>query len=107
MSDIYEYYQQNPITVFKGLIAKDIAEILLCINTDNSAEVERWIMIAIKADEQNGMKWQLACDYALYADFFRRKFDNKKAQEYSNKAITIFRECGSDGWAKKTEKACP
>ena len=68
------------------------------------AEAEGWIRKAIEADEQNGMRWQLACDYGLYADFFQSKSDNRNAQENYSKAISIYRECGADAWAKKYEK---
>jgi len=104
LSELIGYYQQNQTNVFKGLMAKEIAEILLYIDTDHLAEVEVWIRKAIEADEQNGMRWQLACDYGLYADFFQRKSDNRNAQENYSKAIAIYRECGADGWVKKYEK---
>ena len=90
--------------MFKGGMAKDIAEILLYIDTDHLAEAEGWIRKAIEADEQNGMRWQLACDYGLYADFFQRKTDNRNAQENYSKAISIYGECGANGWVKKYEK---
>ncbi len=48
--------------------------------------------------------WNLARDYALYADLFKRKGDPPKAKEKLNKAIEIFTECGADGWVEKYEK---
>ncbi len=48
--------------------------------------------------------WNLARDYALYADLFKRKGDLSKAQENVTKAIEIFEECGADGWVDKYEK---
>ncbi len=45
--------------------------------------------------------WNLARDYALYADLFKRKGDLSKAQENVTKAIEIFKECGADGWVEK------
>ena len=39
------------------------------------------IQKAIEADKRNGMKWNLARDYALYADLFKRKGDLPKAKE--------------------------
>ena len=85
-------------------MARDIAEILLRIDTDHFAEVEEWIRKAIEAHAQNGMKWQLACDHAVYADFFCRKFDNKNARENFRKAIALFKDCAANGWAEKYEK---
>ena len=48
--------------------------------------------------------WELGRDYALYAEFFRRKGDQSKAKENLNKAIEILTECGADGWVEKYEK---
>ena len=50
------------------------------------------------------MMWNLAQDYALYAELLKRKGDLLKAQEKLRKAIEIFKECGADGWVKKYEK---
>jgi len=49
------------------------------------------------------MIWQLACDYGLYADLFRLMSNNRNASKNLNKAIELFRECGADGWVKKSE----
>jgi len=104
LSELIGYYQQNQINIFKGWMANEIAEILLYIDTDHLAEAEGWIRKAIEADEQNGMRWQLASDYGLYADFFQQKSDNRNAQENYSKAISIYGECGADGWVKKYKK---
>jgi class 3 adenylate cyclase/tetratricopeptide (TPR) repeat protein len=104
LSDLFGYYKKNSVKIFKGWMARDIAEILLHIDTDHFAEVEEWIRKAIEAHAQNGMKWQLACDHAVYADFFCRKSDNKNARENFRKAIALFRDCAADGWAEKYEK---
>ena len=46
----------------------------------------------------------LVTDYALHADFFKKKGDELQAKEKRNAAIGIFRECGADGWVKKHEE---
>jgi hypothetical protein len=50
------------------------------------------------------MRWNLARDYALYAELFKRKDDLPKAGENLSKTIDIFKECGADGWVEKYEK---
>ncbi len=50
------------------------------------------------------MMWNLARDYALYADLFKRKGDLPKAKENLSKAIEIFKDCGADGWVERYEK---
>jgi hypothetical protein len=50
------------------------------------------------------MPWDLAKDYALYAEFFKKMGDLSQAREKLSTAITIFRECGADGWVEKYEE---
>ena len=50
------------------------------------------------------MMSNLGKDYALYAEFFKRKDDTTKAKKNLKHAIEIYRECGADGWVEKTGK---
>jgi hypothetical protein len=50
------------------------------------------------------MPWDLARDYALYAEFFKKKGDSVQAKEKLNKAIELMRSIGADGWVKKYEE---
>ena len=50
------------------------------------------------------MIWNLAKDYTLYVELFKRKNDVLQAKEKLNTAIEIFKECGADGWVEKYEK---
>ena len=60
---------------------------------------------SIDFDKLHAVPWNLAKDYALYADWFKKKGDIQGAREQLTKAIDIFRECGADGWVTRTEKA--
>ena len=74
------------------------------IDDQHISEAEDWIKRAIETNQKYGMMWNLARDYALYAELFKRKGNLPKAQENLNKAIDIFKECGADGWVGKYEK---
>jgi tetratricopeptide (TPR) repeat protein len=104
LSEVFELYNRSAIKIFKGWISRDIGEMLLSIGAPDFEEAEKWIVNATETDEQNGLKWQLACDYALYAEFFKRNGDFSKAREKLGNAIDIFKECGADGWVDKYEK---
>jgi len=95
---------QFSVVISKGWIRSCIGNILLNIAGRHISKAEDWITKAIEADKRNGMMWQLAQDYALYAEFYKRKNDPSKAIENLNKAIEIFKECGADGWVEKYEK---
>ena len=56
------------------------------------------------ADQKNAMMFNLAKDYALYADLFKRKNDISKVKEHLNNAVQILKECGADGWVVKYAK---
>ena len=81
-----------------------IGKILLNIDDQHISDAEDWIKRSIETNQKYGMMWNLAQDYALYADLFKRKGDLSKAREHLDKAIEIFTECGADGWVEKYEK---
>ena len=50
------------------------------------------------------MAYDLAWDYALYAEFFKKKGDSIQAKEKLSKAIELMPGCNADGWVKKYEE---
>jgi hypothetical protein len=64
----------------------------------------RVVFFILRLNKTNGMMWYLGRDYALYAEFFKRKGDKSRAKENLNKAIEILKECGADGRVEKYEK---
>jgi len=104
LESLYAHFRNNKTRVVEGWIQRFIGEILLNIDDQHISEAEHWIKQAIEADQTNRMLLFLGNDYALYADFFKRKGNRSKAQENLGKAIEIFKECGADGWVEKAEK---
>jgi class 3 adenylate cyclase/tetratricopeptide (TPR) repeat protein len=95
--------RNNILKIIQGWIYRSIGSIL--VNSDmHLPEAEIWIQKAIEADQKNGTRFSLGRDYALYAEFFKRKADPMKALENLGKAIEIMKECGADGWVKKYEQ---
>ena len=99
-----DYVAENNVRAYDGWMKRYIGEILMNTDGRHDHSAEDWIGRAIKADQRNGMRFHLAKDYALYADFHRRREDWQKARENMNQAAQIARECGADGWAEKYEK---
>lgn len=87
------------------MAAHFMGEIYLYIDDKHVDEAEAWIRKAIEVDEQNRLPWDLARDYALYAQFFKKKGDPAQAKEKLGKAIELMRGCGADGWVKRYEEA--
>ena len=97
MREIRQMYHQGGAAHARG-------EIYLYIDDGHMDEAEAWIRKAIETDKQNRMPWDLARNYALYSEFFKKKGDHERAREQLRTAIDIFRDCGADGWVKKYEE---
>ena len=104
INEIFECYEKNKMKMCEGFMLNNIGEILLNIDDQHISEAEDWIKRAIEANQKYGMMWNLAQDYALYAEWFKRKGDLPKAKENLSKAIEVFKGCGADGWVEKYEK---
>jgi len=92
------------VKLFDGRIRRYISEIFLNIDDKPISDAETFIQKAIELDKQHGLLFELANDYAIYSELFKRKRDRSRSIEYLVKAIEIFKECGSDGWVQKYEK---
>ena len=104
LESCYDYVACNKLRINEGCIRRYIAEILLNMQNQETSEAQSWIEKAIEADTKNVTRWNLAKDYALCGELFRRAGNKPRASENLKKAIEIFRECGADGWADKVEK---
>jgi class 3 adenylate cyclase/tetratricopeptide (TPR) repeat protein len=104
LESLYAYSRNNKVKAAESWIQRYIGEILLNIDDQHISEAEHWIQKAIETDQRNRMMLNLAKDYALYAELFKRKGDRLKAQENLGKAIEILKGCGADGWVEKYEK---
>jgi len=96
--------QEIRMRSFQGMAAQAMGEIYLYIDDAHMDDAKAWIRKAIEMDEQHKMPWELARDYALYAEFFKKKVDPAQAKKKLGKAIEIMRSINADGWVKKYEE---
>jgi len=104
IDEIIESSKNIKLKASEGWIERYIGDVLLHMDGYHLSDAETWIQTAIDADTRNGMKWNLAIDHALYADWFKKKGDIQGAKEQLTKAIDLFRECGAAGWVTRTER---
>jgi tetratricopeptide (TPR) repeat protein len=104
ISEIVESSKNIKLKVCEGWVERCIGHILLHMGGDHLTDAEIWIKNTIDASTRKGMRWWLAADHALYADWFKKKGDIQAAKEQLIKAIDLFRECGADGWVTITEE---
>jgi class 3 adenylate cyclase/tetratricopeptide (TPR) repeat protein len=98
---LYRYADENRVKLHEGSMARYIGEILLHLGDRHFREAGEWIHKAIAADSRNRLIWDLGKDYALWAEFLKRKGDPSKAKEELDRAKEIFQKCGADGWVEK------
>jgi class 3 adenylate cyclase/tetratricopeptide (TPR) repeat protein len=98
------YADRNRIKLADGKIRRVLAEILLYSDAPQLSDAEKWIHEALVADRQNGLLFELARDLIVFGEIYKRKNDHSKAREAVGEAISVFQECGADGWVKKYEE---
>jgi len=104
LNEIFNLHENIENKWIEGLASNYIGIILLNINDQYVSEAEDWVKRSVETNQKYGMMWNLANDYVLYAELFKRKGEQSKVKENLNKAIEIFKECGADGWVEKYEK---
>jgi hypothetical protein len=103
LKPLQESIRENKVKSYHGRFRRYLGEILTKLDDHHISEAQNWIEEAIEADEQNGMRFELGRDYAVYAELFKRKGDSVGAKQQLGKAIEIYKECGADGWVTKAE----
>jgi len=101
---LYRYLTANRLKFLQGYMQRYLSAILMNIDKKHLPEAENWIRSAIEADSKNGTRWSLAQDFAHYGELCKRKGDLPMAKEKLGRAIEIFKECGADGWVKRSEE---
>jgi tetratricopeptide (TPR) repeat protein len=104
LEELIRAHEENRLAMSKSFGSRCIGEIFLNIDDHHMQEAETWIRRSIDFDTMHAVPWNLGRDYALYADWFKKKGDNQGAKEQLTKSIDIFRECGADGWVTRTEE---
>jgi tetratricopeptide (TPR) repeat protein len=105
LEPLYRYQATNQAKAWEGYTQRYLSAILLNVDVERLPEAEDLIKSAIEADTRNGTRFSLAHDFAHYGELCRRKGDSAMAKEKLSKAIEVFKECGADGWVKRSEEA--
>lgn len=104
LKTLYTCSRSNKLKVVQGWSSGYIGATLMNMDNCHMAEAQTWIQRAIEENQRNGMRFVLGKNYALYAEWFKRKGDLSKAEENLEQAIKILKGCGADGWVKKYQK---
>jgi class 3 adenylate cyclase/tetratricopeptide (TPR) repeat protein len=104
LNNLVVSHENNKLALSESQGTRCIGEIYLNLDDQHMAESESWIKRAIEFNTKHNTHWELARDYSLYADWYKKKGDNVAAKEQLTRAIELFRECGADGWVTMTEE---
>jgi len=103
LGELIKAHEKNRLAMSKSFESRCIGEIFLNIDNQHMSEAETWIRRSIDFDVMHAVPWNLGKDYALYAEWFKKKGDIQGAKAQLTNAIDLFRECGADGWVTRTE----
>jgi class 3 adenylate cyclase/AAA+ ATPase superfamily predicted ATPase len=104
LNSLIASHGKNRLAVSESLGTRYIGEIYLHLGDKHMAEAETWIKRAIEFNTKHNTHWELARDYALFADWYKKKGDIEGAKGQLTKAIDLFEECGADGWVEMTKE---
>lgn len=96
--------QANSIKAVEGFKLRYLAETLTVMGKPHLGEAENFLLRAIEVDGQRKIVWSLAMDYGAMSALLAKRGDFEKALDCCAKAVGLFHECGSSGWAEKYGK---
>jgi hypothetical protein len=104
MAALEQLVRSNRVRMYYGIMARHLGEIFYHQGTAHFEEAESWLQAGILHHEQHGMKWDLARDYLVLAQF--RKLQGRALEEknYLAKSLALFNECGAEGWCRRLEE---
>jgi tetratricopeptide (TPR) repeat protein len=93
----------NKVKLYHGIMARYMGDILFHLGEAHFPKAEYWLGVAVREHGQQGMKWDLACDHMVFAQFM--KFQGRLAEEkdHLDKSLLLFNKCGAEGWRRKLE----
>ncbi|MGB6065335.1 MAG: adenylate/guanylate cyclase domain-containing protein [Desulfomonilaceae bacterium] len=100
---LVQLLKNTKLKLYSGKMARHLAEILLDLGEPHFEEVESWVKAAILNHEETGMKWDLASDYLVFAQFMKSQGRPEQEKDYLNKALSLFKQCGAEGWCRRIE----
>ncbi len=102
---LVQLLKSNRAKLYHGRMACHLADILLRLGETHSAEAESWLEAAISSHEQLGMKWDLACDYVIFAQLMKLRDRAPEEKNCLDKSLLLFHECGAEGWCDRIRES--
>jgi class 3 adenylate cyclase/tetratricopeptide (TPR) repeat protein len=104
MEQLRRWHERNQFRLLDGLIARNIAQILLLAAEPRIPEARKWLERAIASDAANGARLDLAKDHACSAELHRLAGEPERMRENLTRARDLFQKCGADGFAQEMDR---
>jgi len=103
LSALMDKLQTNRSKLYRGVMMRCLAEIMLCFGSQHVGEAENLLRQAMTDHKKVGMRWDLASDYLLLYRLLKVQNRSKESENALRLSWELFRECGSDGWCQRIE----
>ena len=103
LGTLRQYWQKNKLRLYRGSIARFIAEILFHLDADNGQQACEWINTAIAEHRKWKMPWSEAMDNIVYSRIKRRDGDIDIATQLLHSAKRLLKQCGADQWLPRID----
>jgi len=100
---LVQLLKASKVKSYYGIMARHIGDILFHLGEAHFPEAEFWLQEAISHHEQQQMKWDLARDYVVFAQFLRSQGRTAGGKTYLDRSLALFNECGAEGWCRVVE----
>ena len=101
---ISKFINANNHKIFEGPLKRQVAELLVNLNTTEAANAEQWVLDAIRVNEEHEMIWELGKSYLVYSEILMLREKYPEAKEAITQSISTFKKCGSNGYVLIAEK---
>jgi len=102
-STLGQYWEKNKLRLYRGSIARFIAETLFHLDADNGQPAREWVTTAIAEHRKWKMPWSEAMDKIVYSRIMRREGDTEKAAQLLHSAKRLLKGCGADQWLRRID----
>jgi len=106
MESLLKLHKTNRLKLYHGTLTRHLAQILHQFGKEHISEAEFWIRKAILEHEKLVMNWDLASDYVLLGQILNSQGRKVESKDYLKKALSLFKQCGADGWYSRIMAGC-
>ncbi len=103
---LVQLLKASKVKLYYGIMARHLGDIFFHMSEAHFSDAEFWLQEAIFHHEQQQMRWDLARDHAVFAQFLRSQGREAEGKAYLDRSLALFNECGAEEWCRVVETGC-